>query len=125
MSLPLPRLSTAALCGAAGLGALTLLLSPDGSGRSRAAPARDAMQVMADVILIEAHCRNLLVDNTRAYGFARRNGIEPTDILPSGPRRAAFEAAMRRREAASDEAELCGHLAAERAADIPGVFTAR
>ena len=85
----------------------------------------EALQVLADVVLIESRCRTLDVDQDKLFAFAERNGINPVDILPTGERRAAFEAAYGRRVREMSPEQLCGDLAAARAATIPGVFTAR
>ena len=85
----------------------------------------DALQVLADVVLIEAQCRTLSVDYDRLFAFAESKGIASVDIMPTGPRRAAFEAAYRARARDTATEGLCGPLAAERAALIPGLFSQR
>ena len=45
--------------------------------------------------------------------------------MPTGARRAAFDADYRRRSASTDDGALCADLAAQRQADIPGVFLQR
>ncbi len=72
------------------------------------------MQVLADVVLIEAECRQFNVDYGRLFAFAERNGIRPVEIMPLGERRAAFDAAYRRRARDTRGDRLCGALAEER-----------
>ena len=87
--------------------------------------ADDALQVLADVALIESQCRQLNVDYGKLFAYAERNGIRPVEIMPLGERRAAFDAAYRRRAREVQGDRLCGTLAQARDAVIPGVFTAR
>ena len=95
-----------------------------------AAPPREpadtgVLQVFADVVLIEAQCRTLNADYGKLFAYAERNGLRPVDVMPLGERRAAFEAAYRRRAREMKPDRLCGELAAERDATVPGVFTPR
>lgn len=83
------------------------------------------MQALADIVLIESRCRQLAVDYGRLFAFAERNGIRPVEVMPAGGRRAAFEAAYQRRARETKDERLCGDLAAERDATVPGVFTSR
>ena len=115
--------STIAL--AAVLVGLALRFGPAWVAETSAAPANDAMQVMADIVLIESRCSGLNVDYAKAFAYLQRNGIDPTDVMPTGPRRAAFEADYRRRSALTDDGALCADLAAQRAAEIPGIFIRR
>lgn len=89
------------------------------------AVADDALQVVADIVLIESECRALNVDYGKLFAYAESNGIRPVEIMPLGERRAAFDAAYRRRARETRGDQLCGALAQERDAVIPGVFTAR
>lgn len=122
------RLGLAAAA-AAGLGILAAWLPPASAGQGRAAGhagiQEGALQVLADVVLIESRCRSLTVDYGRLFAFAEGNGIQPVDIMPTGPRRPAFEAAFRARSREAGVDQLCGPLAADRAAVIPGLFSAR
>ena len=89
-------------------------------------PAADEpLQILADVVLIEAQCRRFTVDYGRLFAFAEQNGIRPVEIMPSGARRAAFDAAYRRRARERQGDGLCVDLAADRAAAIPSVFKPR
>lgn len=85
----------------------------------------DAMQAIADVVLIESECREIDVDYDRLFGFAERNGIAPADIMPAGARRRAFQADYDRRASEMPTERLCIDLAAEREATVPGVFLQR
>ena len=115
----------AAIAAVAGLAGLALRFGPAWVAETRAAPAHDALQVMADIVLIESRCGGLNVDYGKAFAFLQRNGIDPVDIMPTGTRRAAFDADIRRRAAPTDDGALCADLAAQRQADVPGVFTQR
>ena len=112
----------------AGIGVLWGLLAsclPGISAARLGGADGEALQVLADVVLIEAQCRTLNVDYAKLFAFAERNGIDPVDIMPTGERRAAFEAAYGRRVREMPPEQLCSDLAAARAATIPGVFTER
>ena len=112
----------------AGLGALVGALAcclPAASAGQPGGSEAEALQVLADVVLIESQCRTLAVDYGRLFDFAERNGISPMAIMPTGERRAAFEADYGRRAREMRPDRLCGDLAAARAIAIPGVFTAR
>lgn len=114
---------------AAGLGAVlgaSAFCPPRASaGDPRPTVEGGAMQVLADVVLIESRCRQLNVDYGKLFAFAERNGIRPTDIMPAGERHAAFATAYQRRSKETANDRLCGALAAERDAILPGVFTSR
>jgi hypothetical protein len=115
-----------ALSVASAAGALALWQPAASAGQAHPpAVADDALQVLADVVLIEAECRALNVDYGKLFAFAERNGIRPVDIMPLGERRAAFDIAYQRRAREFRGDRLCGALAQERDAVIHGVFTAR
>lgn len=107
-------------------GALALWQPAASAGQARPpAIGDDALQVLADIVLIESECRAFNVDYGKLFAFAERNGIRPVEIMPLGERRAAFDAAYRRRARETQADRLCGALAQERDAMIPGVFTTR
>ncbi len=110
---------------ASAIGALALWQPAASAGQPRAPAADDVLQVLADVVLIESECHQLNVDYGRLLAYAERNGIRPVEIMPLGERRAAFDAAYRRRAREALGDRLCGALAQDRDAAIPGVFTAR
>ncbi len=83
------------------------------------------MQTVADVVLVEAQCREYNVDYAKLFAFAERNGLHAVDIMPAGPRRSAFDAAYHRRARQMTPQQLCTDLAADREATIPGVLTQR
>ena len=85
----------------------------------------EALQVLADVVLVESRCGTLNVDYGKLFAYAEAHGIRPVDIMPTGERRAAFDAATRKRIDDLPPARLCSDLAADRDAVIPGIFTAR
>lgn len=110
---------------AAGFGALTLWLLPALAAEVTTAADRETIQTMADVVLVEAECRAFNVDYAKLFAFAERNGIHAVDIMPTGTRRSAFDAAYRRRARQMPLQQLCTDLAADRDAVIPGVLTQR
>ena len=110
---------------ASAIGALALWQPAASAGQPRASAADEALQVLADVVLIEAECRGLNVDYGKLFAYAERNGIRPVEIMPLGERRAAFDAAFRRRARDAKGERLCGELAQERAATVPGVLVPR
>ena len=111
---------------ASAVGALALWQPAASAGQPRPPSIPDdALQVLADVVLIEAECREMDVDYGRLFAYAERNGIRPVEIMPLGERRAAFDAAYRRRAREMRGDRLCGALAQDRDAIVPGVFTAR
>jgi hypothetical protein len=103
------------------------LWQPAASAEQARGPAiPDAtLQVLADVVLVESKCGQLNVDYGKLFAYAERNGIRPVEILPLGERRAAFDAAFRRRALDVQGDRLCGALAQSLDATIPGVFTSR
>ncbi len=111
---------------AAAAGAL-LLWPPVASAAQMRPPVvpDDPVQVLADAVLIESSCGQINVDYGKLFAYAERHGIDPVDVMPFGGRRSAFDAATRRRTRDAQGDALCGTLAAEVAATIPGVFTAR
>jgi hypothetical protein len=115
-----------AAAAAAGLGAAAAWLPTASASPSRhAAAADEPLQILADVVLIEAQCRRFAVDYGKLFAFAEQNGIRPVEIMPTGARRAAFDAAYRRRAQERQGDGLCVDLAAERAAAVPGIFLPR
>ena len=110
---------------AAGFGALGACFLPAWAGQTRSTAAGDALQVLADVVLIESECRQINVDYGELFRFAERNGIRPVDIMPLGERRPAFDAAYRQRAQEMRGERLCIDLVAQRETLLPGVFTQR
>ena len=109
----------------AGLAALTFWLAPASAAQVTTAADRDTIQTVADIVLVEAQCRDFAVDYAKLFAFAERNGIHAVDIMPTGSRRSAFDAAYQRRARQTTPQQLCTDLAADRDATIPGVLTPR
>ena len=84
-----------------------------------------AIEVLADVTLIDAQCRTLNATFGMAFSYAEAHGVHATDIMPLGTRRAEFQAAYDRRAKATPHDELCGSLAHQYDQEFPGLFTAR
>ncbi len=101
------------------LGGAPAVASPSG------AAGADALQAVADIILVESECRDLNVDYGKLFAFAVRNGIRPLDIMPLGSRRVAFNAAYRRRALEIPGERLCTDFATALDETVPGVFTPR
>ncbi len=115
-----------AAAAAAGLGGAVAWLPVTSPVEARsAAIGDDPLQILADVVLIEAQCRRFTVDYGKLFAFADRNGIRPVEIMPTGSRRPAFDLAYKRRARERQGDALCIDLAADRAAVIPGVFLPR
>jgi hypothetical protein len=110
---------------AAALAVPGLRLPPAVAGGAASVRKAEALQEIADIVLIESECRAFTVDYGALFAFAERNGIDPLEIMPTGPRRPAFDAALRRRARAMKGAALCGAFAAEREAAFPGILMAR
>ncbi len=110
---------------AAGLGVAAAWLPGASASPAKVSATDEPLQVLADVVLIETQCRRFSVDYGKLFAFAEQNGIRPREIMPTGTRRAAFDAALRRRARERQGDGLCVDLAADRAAVIPGVFTPR
>ncbi len=109
----------------AGFGALALWLLPALAAQVTTPSDRDTIQTVADVVLVEAQCRQFNVDYAKLFAFAEQNGIHAVDIMPTGVRRSAFESAYQRRARQMTPQQLCTDLAADRDAVIPGVLTQR
>jgi hypothetical protein len=124
MSPAFPRIGLAVSVASAACG--LALWQPASAGQPRdTAPPDATLQVLADAVLVESKCGQLNVDYGKLFAFAERNGIRPVDILPLGERRAAFDAAFRRRALDVEGDRLCGALAQSLDATIPGLFTSR
>ena len=106
-------------------GALAFWLLPAPAAQAATALDRDTIQTVADIVLVEAQCRQFNVDYAKLFAYAEQNGIHAIDILPTGARRSAYDAAYQRRARQMTPQELCTDLAADRDATIPGVLTQR
>ncbi len=110
---------------AVSLGAAAAWLPGAAASQAKSPVIDEPLQILADVVLIEAQCRRFAVDYGRLFAFAEENGIRPVEIMPMGVRRPAFDAAYRHRARERQGDILCVDLAADRAAVIPGVFLPR
>ena len=108
-----------------GIAALAFRLLPASAAQVTPTADRDAIQTFADVVLVEAECRAFDVDYAKLFAFAERNGLRATDLMPTGARRSAFDAAFQRRARQMPRQLVCTDLATDRDADIPGVLTQR
>ncbi len=106
-----------------------LLLCLLQSGGFAAAPAvpvpADAVQLLADVTLMDGTCKQVAVDFGRAFQVADAMGLRASDVMPSGRLRAAFEAATRTRLAQTSPTELCEEVAKAYVDRVPGLLRAR
>ena len=109
----------------AGFGALSLWLVPASAAGVATSSDRDTIQTVADIVLVEAQCRQFNVDYGKLFAFAERNGVHAVDLMPTGVRRSAFDSAYQRRARQMTPQQLCTDLAADRDATIPGVLTQR
>jgi hypothetical protein len=87
------------------------------------APAQDPVQILADVTLIDAECRDVRVMFGPAIAAGEKLGLRFSDILPTGPLRARFEADYRQRFAGTSHDDLCSAVVQHYAAELPGLFT--
>jgi hypothetical protein len=92
---------------------------------SAAPPSADAIQMLADVTLIDGECRDVTVDFGRAFHAAAAMGLRAVDVMPTGTLRPAFEAAARSRFAKTSHEDLCGDLARSYGERVPGLLRAR
>ena len=90
-----------------------------------APPPADAIQMLADVTLIDGECSNVTVDFGRAFQAAAAMGLRAVDVMPTGALRPAFEVAARSRFARTPHDDLCGALAKHYGEQVPGLFRAR
>ena len=87
--------------------------------------ATDALQVLADLTLIDGACRDETVNFGVGFRFAVENGVPELTVLPGGSRRIEFESVLRARRANFDHDELCGEIAANYAEALPGSVSIR
>ena len=124
MSFHAPRPTWIALLAillSAALGCLTNHAHAGGDHPTTA--ATDALEVMADLTLIDNTCRDLVVDFGIGFRFAATQGIDATAILPGGARRTEFEAVLQNRQESFGRDELCGRMAQNYAEALPGSVT--
>jgi hypothetical protein len=107
------------------LAALLLAAAPlpaRGTGQP-ASPGPDPVQILADVTLIDAECRDVRVMFGAAIAAGEKLGLRFSDVMPTGPLRARFEADYRQRLADTTHDDLCVEVVQHYAAELPGLFT--
>ena len=87
--------------------------------------AVDALQVLADLTLIDGACRDESVNFGIGFRFAVEKGLPELAVLPGGSRRTEFESVLRARRASFDHDELCGEIAENYAEALPGSVSIR
>jgi hypothetical protein len=98
--------------------------TPARAGAPAAAGERaDALEVLADLTLIDGTCRDVTVNFGAGFRFASDQGIAAVAVLPGGPQRSAFERVLRERRASFGRDELCGEIAENYAEALPGSVT--
>lgn len=116
----------ARILGAGGLVTLLALGLPSLASDERDDVSADqTMQVLADLVLIDAQCPTLAVNFGATFRYAHANGIDPVEIMPLGSRRTLFEEAVRKRGAMTPAQDLCGPLAQTTGALVPGAIAPR
>ncbi|MCW6508042.1 hypothetical protein [Lichenifustis flavocetrariae] len=85
--------------------------------------ATDALEVLADLTMIDGTCRDLVVNFGIGFRFAAAQGVAATAILPGGARRAEFEAVLQNRQGNFGRDDLCGRMAQNYAEALPGSVT--
>lgn len=106
-----------------GCAAAALLLGLGGAARAGDSPRADALNVLADLTLIDGTCRDMTVNFGAGLRFAADQGVTAGAVLPGGAQRAAFERILRERRASFGRDELCGEIAANYAEALPGSVT--
>ncbi len=94
-----------------------------GPGAAAAGGSDAAIQLLADVTLIDGLCQNTTVRFGAAFKIAASDGLAIADVLPGGRLRRRFEAALQSRTAETPREELCGALATDYAAAVPGLVS--
>ncbi len=89
------------------------------------ADADDVLQMMADATVIDATCRTTNTLYGAVFRYGEVHGIDRDDILISGKRRTAFEAAMARRRATTPPEDICGSLLTRYREAFPDWFRSR
>lgn len=121
MSTHMPR---STLCHMTLIAVAGFILASAGLARAgEGAAMTDAVQVLADITLIDGACRDDAVNFGVVFRFAAQKGVADVTIMPGGLRRAEFEAALRSRSATFGKDELCGEIAANYAEALPGSVT--
>lgn len=113
-----PYLAFAACAAVATLGAATII---PGIARDRDGSRMPAMQVLADVMLIDRRCRDITADFGALSRYAEAHGIPSSSILPLGRSRQSFETAAASRARMPNE-ELCTVVAEQAEEAAPGVL---
>ncbi len=105
--------------------ALVLAAGPTGAtpADDPAVPV-DPVQIVADVTLIDAECRNVRVAFGPAIGILSLAGIRLGDVLPKGSLRDRFEADYKNRFETTSHDDLCGEVVTRYGTKFPGLFTA-
>ena len=110
-------------CAPALAAAVVVLAFPGSIQAGESTPMTDAIQVLADLTLIDGACRDDAVNFGIAFRFAAEKGVHDVSIMPGGARRSEFEAALHSRGATFGKDELCGEIAANYAEALPGSVT--
>ena len=88
-----------------------------------AAPTEtSALQVMADITVIDSHCRGVTVYYDALFRYGEDHDIVSSSVMPLGSRRRAFEAAMAWRLANVSAGELCTDVIGRDDDAAPGVL---
>ena len=83
----------------------------------------DAIEVLADLTLIDGTCRDVTVNFGTGFRFAADQGVTAVAVLPGGAQRSTFERVLRERRASFGRDELCGEIADNYAEALPGSVT--
>ena len=92
------------------------------AAETAAIPRIAPLQVMADVTLIDARCRGIVVDFGALFRYGEANGIAAIAVLPLGKSRKSFEAAYAWRAASTSPEDLCTGVAEQDDEVAPGVI---
>ena len=84
-----------------------------------------AVQLLADVTLIDSECRKVNANFGVAFRYAEEQGVHAVDIMPLGRHRAEFQSASDRRLSTTAPDELCGSFMLQYERDFLGLFAER
>ena len=97
------------------------------AGAPGSAPAGDgqAMQLLADAVVIDAQCNSANTVFGAVFRYGEAHGIRLTDVMLLGKRRGEFLRAYDNRVASTPREEICGSLLARYQQAFPDWFVSR
>ncbi len=117
----LKKLPLYALFGATAA-ALVVAASLPGLALGQEGPEPSPIEVIADAVLIDGRCNDMVVDMGALFHYGEQHGVQTVDILPLGTMRKVFETTLARRSEGIDSQTLCTSIVAREQDLIPGVI---